>query len=320
MKRRQFVKNTLITTGAISSLGFGTCSAANNQTTHYGLGLFSIPKMLETDLRAGFKMLAEMGYQEVELYGPFPFSVQAEKDNWAAVTPQLGFSGSGFFGQDVKKFGSILKEYGLKATSTHVDLVTLQTRMPQMAEAAHELGIECVGIASIPPQLRTSLDDYKKMADEFNSIGESARKEGLKYIYHNHGYGLQEMEGQIPLDLILDNTNPKTVFLEMDIFWTTAGGADPVAYLNNHPGRYIAMHLKDMKEKKQFSGDGGDPSQWIELFPYMTTAGDGVLDLKSIVDAGAQNGVKHFFIEQDMVANPEVALKRSIDYFKSVHP
>lgn len=320
MKRRKFLKNTALTTGAAMTLGLHSCSSASGKTTPYGLGLFSIPLMLDNDLRAGFKMLSEMGYKEVELYGPFPFSVQSVKDNWNAITPQLGFSGSGFFGQDVKEFASILKEFDLKATSTHADLETLRTRMPQMAEAAHELGMECVGIPSIEPHLRTSLDDYKRMADIFNEVGESAKKEGLKFIYHNHGYGLHEMEGEIPVEVILENTDPKTVFWEMDIFWTVAGGADPVAYLEKYSGRYIAMHLKDMKEKKQFSGDGGDPSQWMELFPYMTTAGDGVLDLQTIVDAGAENGVKHFFIEQDMVANPEVALKRSIDYLKSVHP
>ncbi|MHA7100606.1 sugar phosphate isomerase/epimerase family protein [Roseivirga pacifica] len=320
MKRRAFIKNGMLATGAAMTLGLEACSTSEIKATPYGLGLFSIPKMLDTDIRAGFKMLAEMGYKEVELYGPFPFSVQSVKDSWAAVTPQLGFSGSGFFGNDVKTFASTLKEFGLKATSTHADIETLQTRMPQMAEAAYELGMECVGIPSIPPELRTSLDDYKRMADVFNEVGANAKKEGLKFIYHNHGYGLHEMEGEIPVNLILENTDPDTVFLEMDIFWTVAGGADPVAYLKNNPGRYVAMHLKDMKEKKQFSGDGGDPSQWIELFPYMTTAGDGVLDLKSIVSEGAKNGVKHFFIEQDMVANPEVALKRSIDHLKAIHP
>lgn len=320
MKRREFIRNTAIGTGALMSLGYQACSSAGSKSTPYGLGLFSIPLMLDKDLRSGFKMLADMGYKEVELYGPFPFSVQSVKDSWAALTPQLGFSGSGFYGHDVKEFASILKEYDLKATSTHADLETLQTRMPQMAEAAHALGMECVGIPSIPPELRTSLDDYKRMAEVFNQIGESAKKEGLKYIYHNHGYGFHEMEGEIPINLILENTDPDLVYLEMDIYWTAAGGANPVDYLKKYPGRYIAMHLKDMKEKKQFAGDGGDPMQWMELFPYMTTAGDGVMDLKSIVDEGAKSGVKHFFIEQDMVANPEIALKRSIDYLKSVHP
>jgi len=94
-----------------------------------------------------------------------------------------------------------------------------------------------------------------------------------------------------------------------------AGGADPVQYLKDYPTRYKLLHLKDMKERRQFRGDGGDPSQWIELFPYMTSVGDGVLDIKGIVSQGRRSGVEYFFVEQDMVANPQVALKRSADYF-----
>jgi sugar phosphate isomerase/epimerase len=73
-----------------------------------------------------------------------------------------------------------------------------------------------------------------------------------------------------------------------------------------------------MKQKKTFSGDGGNSEQWIEMFPYMTTAGSGVLDLKAIISQAQASGVKHFFVEQDMVANPEVALKRSLDFLKSI--
>ena len=78
------------------------------------------------------------------------------------------------------------------------------------------------------------------------------------------------------------------------------------------------IHVKQIEKKVRFSGDGGDPKQWIELFPYMTTAGNGVLDLKSILGKAKQSGVEHFFVEQDMVAEPEIALKKSYDYLASL--
>ena len=78
------------------------------------------------------------------------------------------------------------------------------------------------------------------------------------------------------------------------------------------------MHVKDMIKKVHFSGDGGDPKQWIELFPYMTTAGDGVLDLKSILSKAKESGVKHFILEQDMVNEPEKVLKKSFNYLTSL--
>jgi sugar phosphate isomerase/epimerase len=279
-----------------------------------GLQLFSMPKMLEQNFRGGMAFIAGLGYSQVEFYGPYPFSAPEEIAKWSTITPQLGFSGSGFFGLTAAQVHSILGEYRLAAPSMHTDLLTLQRQMGALAEAAHVLGATYVTLPSIPAEKRKSLDDFKRMADSFNSIGTQARRYGLKFAYHNHGYGLHEMQGRIPLKLMLQQTDPALVFFEMDIYWMTAGGGDPVQYLKDYPTRYKLLHLKDMKERRQFSGDGGDPSQWIELFPYMTSVGDGVLDIKGIVSQGHRAGVEYFFVEQDMVADPQVALKRSADF------
>ncbi len=316
MDRRQFVLSTAAA-GAAGLLQV-TRPATDVPIRNIGVQLFSVPKLLEKDFRAGIAMLSKIGYREVELYGPFTFSAPEAIASWNAVTPQLGFSGSGFFGLSAKDVRATLDEHRITAPSTHTDLVTLQKHMGALGDAGHTIGFKYVGLPAIPDALRKTLDDYKKMADEFNRIGADARTHGLKFAYHNHGYGLHEMEGRIPLDVLLERTDPDLVFFEMDVFWTAAGGANPVELLKQHPGRYHLMHVKDMKEKKQFSGDGGTSNQWIELFPYMTTAGDGVMDVKAIVAQGQKSGVKHFFVEQDMVANPDVALKRSFDFLHAL--
>lgn len=318
MKRREFIQNTALASSATMLLGLGACSPTKKSLDRIGIQLFSLPKMLENDLSGALNMLSQMGYKEIEIYGPYPFSSAAAHDRWNAVTPSLGFTGSGFYGHSVKEFQDMLQDHGLKATSGHIDLISLKTKMPEVGEAVRALGLDCMGISAIPGELRTSLDDYKRMADTFNAIGENAKKEGFRFIYHNHGYGLHEMDGQIPLDIILDNTDPELVFFEMDIYWTTAGGADPVEYLQKYKGRYIAMHLKDMKEITTFKGDGGTADQWIELFPLMTSVGKGAMDIPAIVHAAQKSGVTHFFVEQDVVDNPKVALKESIDYLKTV--
>jgi sugar phosphate isomerase/epimerase len=309
MNRRMFLAHSaaMLAAGAMIPASAGA-------TKRIGLQLFSMPKMLEKDFREGIAFIAGLGYSEVELYGPYPFSAPEAIAKWAAITPQLGFSGSGFFGLTAARVHSILGEYRLAVPSMHTDLLTLQRQMGALAEAAHVLGATYVTLPSIPADKRKSLDDFKRMADGFNSIGTQARRYGLKFAYHNHGYGLHEMQGQIPLKLMLQQTDPTLVFFEMDIYWMTAGGGDPVQYLKDYPTRYKLLHLKDMKERRQFKGDGGDPSQWIELFPYMTSVGDGVLDIKGIVSQGRRSGVEYFFVEQDMVADPQVALKRSADF------
>jgi sugar phosphate isomerase/epimerase len=283
-----------------------------------GIQLFSLPRMLGQDLPGALALLARLGYEEVELYGPFPFSAPAARQRWEAVTPRLGFSGSGFFGRTAEEFKALLDAQGLRASSAHLDLDTLHAHMPQVGAAARLLGIECVGIPAIPDEKRGSLDAYRQMADEFNALGEAAKREGLKFLYHNHGYGLQELGGQIPLQLLLERTDPGLVHFEMDIYWTAAGGADPLDYLRAYPRRYRAFHIKDMKQAVRFSGDGGSADQWIELFPYMASAGDGVLDIPAIIAAGRKSGVEHVFVEQDMAADPETALGRSIAFLREL--
>lgn len=314
--RRQFLKKTgILTAAALSPLQ--DIFAEMGMKNQIGIQLFSLPKMLSENFVGGIKMLSQMGYKELELYGPFPFSTESAQKRWSAVTPQLGFSGSGYFGKSIQEVKTILADNGLKTPAMHTDLDTLQNGMDKLGEAAHSLGQTYVTLPAIPDEKRQTIDDYKRIAEAFNKIGENAKRNGIKFGYHNHGYGIKPMNGQIPLQIILDNTDPNLVFFELDIFWTASGGANPIDYLTKYPNRYKMLHLKDMKEKKEFSGDGGNASQWIPLFSNMTTAGDGVLDLKGIVKKAKEIGVEHYFVEQDMVASPEIALKRSLEYLKT---
>jgi sugar phosphate isomerase/epimerase len=316
MNRRDFVRSTAVAAaaGRLASLeAFRTDRVTMNSV---GVQLFSLPRMLEKDFRASIAMLASIGYSQVQLYGPFPFSAAAAQASWKAVTPQLGFSGSGFFGMTAAQVRAIFDEHRIRIPAVHTDWETLKTGMNALADAAQTVGFTYVGLPSIPDALRRTLDDYKRMADEFNRVGESAKRAGLKFAYHNHGYGIAPMEGQIPLHLLLERTDPQFVFFEMDLFWTTAGGANPIELLRTNPGRYHLMHVKDMKELRRFRGDGDDAAQWIELFPFMTTAGDGVLDLRGIIAQAKTSGVQHFFVEQDLVADPATALKRSYDFVR----
>ena len=310
MNRREF----LAFSSAAMAAGTLRIATAGPDVKKVGVQLFSVPKLLEKDFRGAIALLASMHYTEVELFGPYTFSAPESVATWKSITPQLGFNGSGFFGLSVNQVRAIMREQHMKVPAMHTDLLTLKTRMGELSEAAHSLGAQYVVLPSIPEEYRKTLEDYRRMADTFNSIGESARGKGVRFCYHNHGYGLHETEGKIPLKVLIDHTDPSLVFLEMDIYWTTAGGGDPVELLKAYPSRYKLLHFKDMKEKRRFKGDGGDPSQWIELFPYMTSVGDGVIDIKSIVSQAHRAGVEHFIVEQDMVADPEVALRRSADY------
>lgn len=315
--RREFIKEIGLSAGLMSTFGINQVKAQLKKESKLGIQLFSIPKLLSDDFIKGIKMLADQGFKELEFFGPYPFSTENAIKGWEAAGKMLGFSGSGYFGYSAMEVAKILNDHGLKSPGTHSDLETLENNMSELGEAANTMGWKYVTLPAIPDDRRKSIDDYKRITDAFNKIGENAKKNGLRFGYHNHGYGIKPVNGQRPLEIILKNTDPDLVYFEMDIFWTTCGGADPVELLKAYPNRYKMLHIKDMKEKKLFNGDGGGMGDWIPMFPLMASAGDGVLDLKNIMKTAKKIGVEHFFVEQDMVADPNIALKKSADFLIS---
>lgn len=314
MNRRNFIGSA----GALALAGGLAPVWAQAPARTLGIQLWSVARMLAADFEGTIALLASLGYRELETYGPYDFSDPRQIASWNAVTPQLGFSGSGFFGRSLAEVRAIFDAHGLRVPSLHTDLFSLQTRMGELAEAAHGLGAGYVTLPALPEDQRATLDDYRRAADTFNAVGEAANSHGVRFAYHNHGYGLVPVDGRVPLDILLDATDPAKVFLEMDTYWTIAGGADPLDYLQRYRGRYTLMHLKDMRGLHQFAGDGGNASQWIELFQHMTYLGDGSLDIPAIIDAAQASGVEHFFVEQDRADDVLVAIRESANYLKGI--
>ena len=87
-------RRTFLATAGAAAAGLAMRRAAPDRLGPIGVQLFSLPKLLEQDLDGALAMLSGLGYREVELYGPYPFSVPAEQAQWQALGPQLGFSGS----------------------------------------------------------------------------------------------------------------------------------------------------------------------------------------------------------------------------------
>jgi sugar phosphate isomerase/epimerase len=320
INRRRFIK-TSASAAAGSMLATSSLMAAignPSKISNIGLQIWSVAKILGQDFTGTLQLLKKNGYKQLELFGPYPFSTQKDQDSWKAITPMLGFAQSGYFNHSAKELKTILDDNGMNSPGMHVGLDTLRNKLGETAEAAHTLGQQYAGLAAIPEEERQTLDGYKRMADEFNKIGAKAKQLGIRFYYHNHGYGFKEMEGKIPFDVILERTDPSLVFLEMDLYWTTAAGADPVKYLDANPGRYKMMHVKDMTKAVRFSGDGGNPKQWIELFPYITDAGSGILDLKTILSHAKKSGLEHFILENDVMTNPAASLAKGYQFLSSL--
>lgn len=320
-RRRDFLKRTAAVVAGGTFLSryaqahFSTSGEA--KLKKLGVNLFSIPKVVEKDFAGTMKSLAEIGYKEIEFYGPYSFSDPEDQARWNSIAPALGFSGSGFYGLNTQQVKKILDDNGLSAPSMHTGLTSLHKAMDGLAEAANVLGTKYVVLPSAATQ--TNLDGYKAQADEFNKIGEEAVKRGIRFAYHNHGNGLKAIDGTIPFELLMEKTDQKLVFFQMDIYWMTAGDVDVSAYLDKYPGRFRLMHIKDMAKNVRFSGDGGDPQQWMELFPHLANAGSGVLDLKTILTHARKSGVEHFIVERDLAPNTTDDLKQSYSYLTGLN-
>lgn len=317
--RRNFLRNTAaLAAGSLLAQGLTAQSLfGNNAVTHrLGVGLFTVPKLLSEDFAGTLKMIAGIGYKEVELFGPYPFSTPADLEGWKAAGKALGFSGSGFFGNSISDVKKILAQNGLTVPSMHTSLPTLKEKMGPLADAANTLGARYLVLPAA--QTPANLDGYKRQADEYNAIGAAAAKHGLRFAYHNHGNGLKAIDGTIPMELIIASTDPQTVFFQMDLFWTVAGGINPELFLQKHKGRYVSLHIKDMSMDVRFSGDGGDMSQWMALFPYLTDAGSGVLPLKNILAVAQEVGVAHYFVECDLAPDARLALTNAYQFLSSL--
>jgi sugar phosphate isomerase/epimerase len=135
-----------------------------------------------------------------------------------------------------------------------------------------------------------------------NKTAEQAKKAGLQFAYHNHDAEFKAVEGKIPYDLFLAETDPNLVKMELDLAWVVKGGTDPVELFKKHPGRFPLWHVKDLDKERN------------NILPL----GEGTIDFKPIFKAASTAGMKYIFIEHDMPADPFKSIQTSIKNLKQL--
>jgi sugar phosphate isomerase/epimerase len=173
------------------------------------------------------------------------------------------------------------------------------------AAEASAIGMKYLIAPYLGPQ--KSIDDYKRAADKFNQNGEICRRNGLRFAYHNHDYTFKTAEGQMPQDVLMQNTNKDLVDFEMDIYWVVNAGQDPEAWFRRYPDRFRLVHVKDRQRGV------GDTSKNVSV-----VLGTGSINFPQILRTGAQNGVRHFMVEQEAYegTTPLVAVRENAGYMK----
>jgi len=266
---RREVLSSLLLAGAAGALAAGPARGGSIATV--GLQLYTVRALLERDYEGTLARIAALGYRRVEF--------------------------AGLYASSIRQTAELLKRHGLSAPSGHASWRELARNLAGALATANELGQQFIVCPSVDEAERRTLDDWRRLGERFNRIGEEARRAGLRFAYHNHDFEFRPVGGQVPYDVLLAATDPALVGMEIDLYWVTRAGGDPLAYFRKHPGRFPLAHLKDMAR------DGA-----------ITEVGRGVIDFRRILDQAALAGLVHGFVEHDEPKDALDSIEASLRY------
>ncbi|HEY4078393.1 MAG TPA: sugar phosphate isomerase/epimerase [Rhizomicrobium sp.] len=217
-------------------------------------------------------------------------------------------------GRNSKQLRQIFDAMGFTWESVHAGGDALRANLQATVDEAKSVGLKNI-TCSFPlyPVDRAAimagptLDDWKRNAEAFNKAGAACKAAGLSFGYHNHNLEFRKVGEVVPYDLLLKETDPSLVQMEMDIGWVVAGGADPVAYLTKYPSRYYSLHIKDLKSQ-------GIPNTNMKMISAII--GKGIIDWKTVLAAAHTTRIERAFleIEEPYDPSPLQMVKQSFDF------
>nr|WP_252729979.1 sugar phosphate isomerase/epimerase [Zobellia uliginosa] len=248
----------------------GSALFINAQESYGGLALYTLRDNMASDAKTTLKAVADSGYKYIEA---------------------AGYDDGKFYGMTPVEFKKTLKELGLKPISSHQSTVTLENADKMIADVK-SAGFKYFVIPIPPMGLFTFQEEVmvmgmtggaENLATILDELGAKCKRQGLKLLYHNHDFEFKkDKDGVVVIDYLLENCDPKLVNFQMDLFWVTKAGADPVAYFKKYPKRFKIWHVKDMNE------DG-----------WFAPVGTGSIDFGPIYAQKKLSGMKYYMVEQD---------------------
>ena len=288
--RRDFMKISAVGTLGIIALNPLACASGTPDRKSFGVGLqlYTIRDAMAADTVGTLKKVSEMGYKNMEL---------------------AGYSGGKFYGFTAKEFKKIVTDLGMDIISSHTMVeaegITMENAK-KMADDHAEIGVKyCVQPWVVEKD--RNIESYKKMIGDWNKVGSVMKSVGIQFAYHNHNFEFKPEDGMIPYyDIFMPEMDADLITMELDLYWATKAGQDPVEMFKKYPGRFQLLHFKDMAEKRE-------PFYTIEK-DDITSVGAGLIDFKRIYEARETAGVKYFFVEDDNQGNgkPFEAIELSI--------
>ena len=248
-----------------------------------GLELYSVREALKNDAEGTVRAVAQMGYQAVEFYAPY--------HEWTDT--------------QAKQMRKVMDDLGIHCYSTHNNEDFFNAKNIERTRDLN-LILGCRYVVQSWSDPKTSIADWKTVADNLNAVAEKLEPSGLKPGYHNHDAEWKPVEGKRPIEIIAANTKP-SVMLQLDVGTCLAAGADPVSWIRANPGRIRSIHCKDWSP---------DPN-----IAYKTLFGEGKADWKGIFQAAESvGGVEYYLVEQEGSRYPELeTARRCLAAFRATH-
>jgi sugar phosphate isomerase/epimerase len=273
--RRDFLKVSAAGALTASLVSHYSCSTAPKATaTGIGLQLYTIRDAMATDVPGSLKKVADMGYKYLEL---------------------ADYANGKFYGNAPSEFRKTCDDLGLEVVSSHTQVegagVTLDNARI-MAEDHAKLGVKYCLQPWIVEEMRTTIASYQRMAANWNKIGAIMKEHGMQFGYHNHNFEFATVEGKVPyFDVLLAELDKDLVVMELDLFWTTKAGHNPIDIIKKYPGRFQLFHIKDAYTKE---------APFFDLTKTdIAPVGEGVIDFKAILAVKDIAGLKYMIVEQD---------------------
>ena len=266
LRRRTFLK-TAISGAAVTAISgsltscFSNASHSKGSLNNFGIQLYSLKDVMPGDPKGVLKKLAGMGYTQIESY---------EGDKGM------------FWGMTNTEFKKYIEGLGLNMISSHCNY---KEDFEKKAAEAAEIGMKYLISPYVGPQKK--VDDFKKIAEEFNQAGDICKKAGIRFAYHNHAYSFEPVEGQLPQDVMMQNTNPDTVDFEMDIYWVDTAGANPIEWFEKYPNRFRLCHIKDRLKGAPKDGEN-----------YSCVVGTGEIDFPKVLKVAKEKGLEYYISTQ----------------------
>lgn len=240
-----------------------------------GIQLYTVRDELQKDFLGTIRKIAEIGYKGVEFAGFYD-------------TPA----------QDVKK---VLDETGLVSYASHTGMELLRDQLDKVLEYNSILGTKFIVCPYGKFETRKA---YEEAAEFFNRIGQTIKKAGFEFCYHNHAHEFEKIDDLYGLDLLYELTDAELLKAQIDVYWVKYAGVDPVEYIQKYNGRCPIVHLKDMDNTEEKG---------------LTEVGNGMIDMKKIIETGLKCGVRYFSVEQDTCQRPSLeSAKISFDNLKAI--